>query len=519
MIAFWNFIYQQRNEILQQTIQHIYLTLIALFLAILIGVIIGVFLTRYKKIANSTLGLLGVVQTIPSLALLGFMLPVLGIGALPAIIALFLYALLPIVRNTYTGIIEVDKTVREAARGMGMSEGQVLTEVELPLALPVIFAGIRTAVVINVGIATLCSLIGAGGLGGFIFSGISLKNSYMTLAGAIPAALLALLLDYGLGVLQHYIQYIIHWVLGISFLLIVGLGVYSFLPSPQVFTAAFDAEFGKRQDGYLSLQKVYGMSFPKIVELDAGLMYDALKEGEVDVISGYTTEGKIDAYNLLVLEDDQNALPSYLVAPVFHEKTLKKYPFLREVFQKIEGKISDERMRKLNLQVDRDKKSPKSVAKSFLQSLKLRTEVVRRGTPDIIIGGKKFTEQYILLELFKLLIENYTPLTVEVKNGMGGTKILFDAVKTGGIDVYPEYTGTAFLVILQPDEQIKNKMMRDRDKMYRYVKEQCLQQHGISWLNPLGFNNAYALMMRKSDAETLHIRSLSELATYLKNMK
>jgi osmoprotectant transport system permease protein len=133
------------------------------------------------------LGVAGVLQTVPSIALLGFMIPLFGIGALPAVIALFLYALLPIIRNTATGIREVDPAVRESAWGMGLSGWQVLTQVELPLALPVLFAGIRTAAVINVGVATLAALIASGGLGESIFGGIALNNTAMILAGAIPA--------------------------------------------------------------------------------------------------------------------------------------------------------------------------------------------------------------------------------------------------------------------------------------------------------------------------------------------
>src|SRR5690606_14204600 len=134
----------------------------------------------------------GILQTIPSIALLGFMIPLLGIGAKPAIVALFLYALLPIIRNTYSGILGVNPAVKEAATAMGMTRRQVLWKVELPLAFPVILAGIRTATVITVGVATLAAYIGAGGLGEFIFGGIALNNSAMILAGAIPAALLAL---------------------------------------------------------------------------------------------------------------------------------------------------------------------------------------------------------------------------------------------------------------------------------------------------------------------------------------
>lgn len=190
------------REILSLTVEHLYLTGIAMGVAIFTGVALGILLSRFERLATPVLGAAGVVQTIPSLAMLGFMLPLLGIGATPAIVALFLYALLPIIRNTYTSVIGVDPGLIEAAIGMGMTRRQVLTLVRLPLALAVIMAGIRTSTVICVGIATLCAFIGAGGLGELIFTGISMVDNKVILAGAIPAALLALALDFSLGRLE-----------------------------------------------------------------------------------------------------------------------------------------------------------------------------------------------------------------------------------------------------------------------------------------------------------------------------
>src|SRR5215210_800432 len=199
----WNFMAQQWDKLLEQTLAHIGLTFISLFLSILIGIPAGIWITRKKQWSKPELGIAGILQTIPSIALLGFMIPLLGIGAKPAIIALMLYALLPIIRNTYTGINEVNASVTDAARGMGMSQSQILFKVELPLAMPVILAGIRTATVINVGVATLAAYIAAGGLGEFIFGGIALNNSNMILAGAIPAALLAIFFYFLLSKVQR----------------------------------------------------------------------------------------------------------------------------------------------------------------------------------------------------------------------------------------------------------------------------------------------------------------------------
>jgi len=206
MINFFNFFKDRLSEIALLTLEHIELTAMAVGLAIIIGVPLAILLTRYKKLSAMVLGIASIIQTIPSLALLGFMVPLFGIGTKPAIVALFLYALLPIVRNTFTGVEGVEPTLIEAGIGMGMTNFQLLYMVELPLALPVIMAGIRTSTVINVGITTLCALIGAGGLGQLIFRGISMVNANMILAGAVPAALLALFLDFLLGQMEKLLS-------------------------------------------------------------------------------------------------------------------------------------------------------------------------------------------------------------------------------------------------------------------------------------------------------------------------
>lgn len=176
--------------------EHVFLVLIAMFLGIIIAVPLGIALTNFKKIAEPVIGVAAVVQTIPSLALLGFMLPLLGIGKTNAIVALTIYSLLPILRNTYTGILEVDSSTIEAGRGMGMTRWQILYMVELPLALPIIMAGIRTATVLTIGVATLATFVGAGGLGDLIYRGITMQNSQLILVGAIPAAFFAVVTDF-----------------------------------------------------------------------------------------------------------------------------------------------------------------------------------------------------------------------------------------------------------------------------------------------------------------------------------
>ena len=183
-------------------LQHIKLVAISMGIAILIGVALGIAVSRIRRLEGPVIGTASTLQTIPSLALLGFMIPFFGIGEKPAIVALFLYSLLPIIRNTHAGIVNVDRSVIEAAAGMGMTNAQILIRIQLPLAFSVIMAGIRTSAVINVGTATLAAFIGAGGLGEFIFLGISRSMDALVLIGAVPAALLALFLDFLLGRLE-----------------------------------------------------------------------------------------------------------------------------------------------------------------------------------------------------------------------------------------------------------------------------------------------------------------------------
>jgi len=183
------------GEVLEATFVHIQLVFFSMIIATILAVILGIVVTRVPWLKTIVLGGTGVLQTVPSLALLGFMIPIFGIGIKTAIAALFLYSLLPIMRNTYTGIKDVDSATVEAAKGMGMTSMQILFKVELPLAVPVIMAGIRTAAVINVGNATLAAFIGAGGLGDFIFLGITRGIDGLILLGAIPATILAIILE------------------------------------------------------------------------------------------------------------------------------------------------------------------------------------------------------------------------------------------------------------------------------------------------------------------------------------
>ena len=203
------FLIKYAPEILQHTLEHLFLVSIAIVIAILIGIPLGILITRITSLRQPILILANILQTIPSLALFGLLIPVPfigGIGATPAIVALTLYSFLPIIRNTYTGITNVDPAIREAGRGMGMTDTQLLLQVEIPLAMQVILAGVRVATVIAIGIATIAAAIGAGGLGELIFRGISVVNNDLILAGAIPAAVIALIVDFAIGWLESKLK-------------------------------------------------------------------------------------------------------------------------------------------------------------------------------------------------------------------------------------------------------------------------------------------------------------------------
>jgi osmoprotectant transport system permease protein len=208
-MSFFHFMLQNRGQVLELTGEHLWLVGLSTLFAILIGIPLGILVARQSRFNTPVLGTANIIQTIPSLALFGFLLPVPWLGNRAdrlAILALTLYALLPIIRNTFAGIRGVDAAVIESGLGMGMTESQLLFQVELPLASSVILSGVRTAVVISVGLATIAAAIGAGGLGEFIFRGLAMVDNSVILAGAVPAAILALLADFGIGLLERRLQ-------------------------------------------------------------------------------------------------------------------------------------------------------------------------------------------------------------------------------------------------------------------------------------------------------------------------
>lgn len=518
-----SFLVERLPDLWQRTGEHLILTAVPTAIAIAIGVPLGILAARTRWLRGPLLGMAGILQTIPSLAMLALLLALLQqIGSLPAIIALTLYALLPIVRNTLAGLESVSAEIVEASLGIGMTYRQQLWLIKLPLALPVIMAGIRTAAVISVGIATLAAFIGAGGLGQFITRGLALSDTRLILLGAVPAGLLALLVDgmlaatewsfrptpqrnrgglkeklkplamtlpallvivplaaywtsnstapaqaqnglegrptirigtknfteqfilghlieqlieahtnleverdFGLGgtmishealvsgeidlypeytgtalttILKHEavsdlnqvmrivrqsyqerwdVQWLVPFAFNNTYTITVRESaavrygwekISDLIPMVGQLTAGFTSEFMERPDGYPGLQKVYGLSFGAVRDMETTLMYEAIRRRAVDVICAFATDGRIAAYDLKPLQDNRKFFPAYHAAPVVRSDVLRSHPEIRSALLPLADLLDDPTMRRLNYEVDENKRSPREVAHQFLIS-------------------------------------------------------------------------------------------------------------------------------------------------------
>lgn len=281
----------------------------------------------------------------------------------------------------------------------------------------------------------------------------------------------------------------------------------------QGLRPAFNAEFLTRPDGYQGLCEHYGFTFPiQPKQMADGLMYKALADGAVDVIDAFSTDGRIPAYNLFVLEDDKEFFPPYYGAPLVRQETLKKFSELKDILNQLAGRLSNKTMQKLNFEVDEHGRIAHDVAHEFLLSHGLIQGDFK--SPDdfmgeVTIGSKEFTEQEIIGELMAILIEANSKIKVIRKLNLGSTMIAFNALKAGDIDLYAEYTGTGLVTILKRD------VISNPDKTYKIVKEEFSKRYNLMWLKPFGFNNTYTLTMRKVHAKTLGIETISDLAEYV----
>ncbi|PYR68412.1 MAG: glycine/betaine ABC transporter substrate-binding protein, partial [Acidobacteria bacterium] len=282
--------WSHRMEVAQLTLEHLVLVGLSILIAAGIGLPLGVLMTRKPGLSGPILTFANAVQTIPSLALFGFLIPlpfIGGIGARTAIVALVLYSLLPIIRNTFTGISGVDPAIREAGRGMGMTDLQLLWSVEIPLALSVIFAGLRVATVLCVGVATIAAAVGAGGLGMFIFRGVSMVDSRLILAGAIPAAALALIADFGLGAIEKRFSKLLC-------LLVIAAGLSSCSHSDRVVVGSKNFTEQVIMGEMLAQQIERKTHLPVDRKLNLGgtiVCHEALTAGQIDTYVEYTGTG------------------------------------------------------------------------------------------------------------------------------------------------------------------------------------------------------------------------------------
>jgi osmoprotectant transport system permease protein len=384
-MPFTDFLYNNWAELLVLTREHIFITLLSTGLAVAVGLPLGILLTRVEKLQTPVLGIANVMQTVPSLALFGLLIPIPfigGIGARTAVIALALYALLPIIRNTVTGILGIDPKVREAATALGMTSGQVLRSVELPLAAPVILTGIRVAVVISVGVATVAAAVGAGGLGTYIFRGLRQNDNNLLLAGALASALLALLCDFALGQVER------------SF------------------------KIGERRTG---IQRLAFGAAAVVIAAIIGASY----------ISNFRSE---ISRNSAALAD--------------------------------EGR-------------------------------------------KVVVGSKDFTESVILAEILAQTLEKQGVEVVR-QFELGGN-LAHDGLLSGQIDVYPEYTGTAYTAIL------KHPPLTDPQAVYDATKQEYAEKFGLTLSRPLGFANDFAILVRADVARKNDLKTVSDAVAISRN--
>ena len=346
--------------------EHLEISMLAILIAIVFGGLVGIWISEYQRTDKPTLGVINFLYTIPSISMLGFLIPFSGVGNATAIIALTIYALLPMVRNTHIGITNVDAGILEAARGMGSTRLQILLKIKLPLAMPVIMAGIRSMVTMTIALAGIASFIGAGGLGIAIYRGITTNNPAMTMAGSLLIALLALLMDFILGFAEQRMQQ--------------------------------RTRRAKKTNRALGIVAVLGCL----------LVFGGL----------------------------------------------------------------------------------------FAQNQKQDT---------IRIATKPMTEQYVLGEMLKLMIEQDTKLQVELTSGVGGgTSNIQPAMVSGKFDIYPEYTGTGWNMVLK-----KNGFYSE--KLFGTMQQEYQDNLHMQWLGMYGFNNTYGVVVRRELAEKYHLRTYSDL--------
>ena len=523
-----NFLLTHQADLTLRTLQHLELVALALLGAVLIGLPMALLLRRSRAAAAAFLGFAGIVQTVPSLALLSIMLPLFGLGRNTAVAALFLYALLPVIRNALVGLQSVDAATVESARGLGMNDAQLFWGVELPLAVPMIFAGLRTAAVISVGVATLSALVGAGGLGVFIFRGIATNQPETILLGAIPAALLAILLDGALALAQRTMLRRPRRVAAVVGLVLLGCVLSVWRPATaDEFNFGFTPEFVQRPDGFEGWRARYELPPLRHNDLDVSLLYDAIRRGDVDAICAFTTDGRIRHSGLRPLTDDRHFFPQHEAALLVQPTLFDRLPALRPLLQKLSGALPEETMREINRRIDQDGLTPAAAASEFLrrwthtaginwQESRASAKRVDPVAPDLVIGARNFTEQYVLGRIIEQLIDGATAWHADLKSGLGSSAICFAALKRGQIDLYPEYSGSLLLAAtsIDADPALPDRL-RNSVATRAWLETELPRRHGLLWMSPLGFASSYTILVRADDPRFKRTMLMSELGALL----
>ena len=364
----WTLLTERTDFFAGLLLEHLEISLLAIVIAILAGGLAGILISEFQRTAKPALAVINFLYTIPSISMLGFLIPFSGVGNATAVIALTVYALLPMVRNTHTGMVNVDPLILEAAKGMGSTRMQILFKIKLPLAMPVIMSGIRSMVTMTIALAGIASYIGAGGLGVAIYRGITTNNSAMTMTGSLLIAVLALVVDFLLGFLERRMK--------------------------------MRSSKAKKMNRFMAAAAVAVICIALVI-----------------------------------------------------------------------------------------------------------TAVFRTRTGETIhIATKPMTEQYVLGEMLKILIEQDTDLNVELTQGVGGgTSNIQPAMESGEFDLYPEYTGTGWNMVL------KNEELYTED-LFGALQQEYEDNYSMEWLGMYGFNNTYGMVVRREIAEQYDLHTYSDLA-------
>ena len=383
MLGFLEFLKLNQKDLMKLIIDHIELTIISVILAVLIGVPLGILISIVNRTSTPVLGFANVMQAIPSLAALGLIVPIIGIGSPPAILMVVLYSLLPILRNTYTGLQSINKQTIEVAHGIGMTSFQVLYKVQLPLALPVIMAGVRISAVTAVGLMTIAAYVGAGGLGNFVISGIQTSSTHLMLAGAIPACILALLMDFAMGKLEK-------------------------------------------------------------------------------------------AVTPISISADQESLT-------------------REHIKKL--KASQRRIITI------------ATAIAILITVVFAVSFIPKSKDDVIIvSSKPEVEGVIIGHMIADVLEYHTDYTIERNLGLGSSTIIYSAMLSGDIDIYTEYSGSAFSGIMKQTAPAGTPPEEIFEEVRAFYAE-----NNMTYLEPYGFNNSYSIGVLPETAEKYNLKTISDL--------